>query len=204
VTADLPSRCIVDARQLKRYNLSERALPEGCEVRLSNLPSLPCTGRRCWFSSAGRADSATPRWYSIAGGALRSTARRRSAPVAARRPTAVAELTAAIAHDQPAAGCHLSKRRRCGNDDADGRLDWDELQILGDIRRDDLRASEVIKRPRAFLTQEVRVAPCNMNQIAQHASAFLGAEAGGAATRSNTNCMRITPLCSATRSSCNR
>jgi hypothetical protein len=34
VTADLlSSRCIVDARQLKRYNLSERALSEGCEVR---------------------------------------------------------------------------------------------------------------------------------------------------------------------------
>jgi len=52
------------------------------------------------------------------------------------------------------------------------------LQILRDIRSDDLRASQVIKRLRALLARhDVELAPCDLNQIAGDAVAILRAEA---------------------------
>ena len=186
VTADLlPSRCIVDARQLKRYNLSERALPEGCEVRFVE----PSFFALYWWQTLLVCAALVAQTVLIAGLLVQHRRRRvaehrlqaqRSQLLHAARLAVAGELTAAIAHEinQPL-GAILSNADAAEMMMKDGRLDRDELQqILGDIRRDDLRASEVIKRLRAFLArQEVERRPCNMNQIAQHASAFLGAEA---------------------------
>jgi signal transduction histidine kinase len=180
-----PARCVVDARALERWSIDERRLPAGCEVRFRS-PSL-------WRDY---------RWYVF--GALLALAlqsalmaaliiqrrRRRMAEQAvqmhrsevahASRLAVAGELTASIAHEinQPL-GAILSNIDTAELLVQSGDDRSDLLQtILADIRRDDLRASEVIRRLRALLAKhEVEQKPFDLNAAVTEVAALLQVEA---------------------------
>ena len=90
------------------------------------------------------------------------------------------ELTASIAHEinQPL-GAILSNADAAEMLVQSGQIQREELlQILADIRRDDLRASEVIKRLRTLLARhEVERRRFSLNQAVEDVAAILRAEA---------------------------
>lgn len=180
-----PSRCIADARQLARFGLSRRRLPEGCEVRYDEPSFL----RRYWWQMLLVA-LALGAQSGLIVSLLLQRRRRRAAEVGfaaqrvqllhASRLAVAGELTASIAHEinQPL-GAILSNADAAEMLVQSGRLErGDLLQILADIKRDDLRASEVIKRLRALLARhEVEHRSFDVHQATADSVAILGAEA---------------------------
>ena len=173
VMLNVPSRCIADARALQRWSLDERRLPNGCEIRFANVPLW----RQYWWQIAVTLAV-------IVGQTLLITAlfyqrrRRRVAEQAelaqrvdlarASRLAMAGELTGAIAHEinQPL-GAILSNTDAADLILESGTDRRDELRgILADIRRDDLRASEVIHRLRELLSKnEFEREPVELNGL---------------------------------------
>jgi signal transduction histidine kinase/ABC-type uncharacterized transport system substrate-binding protein len=173
--------CAVDARELARWSVATTQLPPGCDVRF-RTPTF-------WEANRGTIIGA------IGGGvilclfliALLIQGRRRhrvelelshqrSELMHAARLAMVGELTAGIAHEinQPL-GAILSNA-----DTAELLLDRDPSQldevrqILADIRRDDLRASEVIRHMRALLRKrEMEMQPLDLNRTITDVSRLL-------------------------------
>jgi signal transduction histidine kinase len=164
---------IVDWRQLRRWGINENRLPPGTILEFRQ-PSL-------WESY---------HWYIIAVGVavaaqsalitalLSQRARRRRAEIAAQqqqmdlahasRLTMVGELTASIAHEigQPL-GAILSNAETAEIllESKQPRLE-EVRQILADIRKDDLRASEVIRRMRELLRKRaLELKPIDLNAL---------------------------------------
>ena len=181
-----PSKCLADGRQLERFGLNAQALPAGCEVRFVEASFL----QRYWWQSVGVVLALAAQSALIAA-LLLQRRRRRAAELSlqtqraqllhASRLAVAGELTASIAHEinQPLAAI-LSNAEAAETMLEAGRLPRDELvQILGDIRRDDLRASEVIKRLRALLAgHDVQRRRFNLNGAVGDTAALLRAEAG--------------------------
>jgi signal transduction histidine kinase len=179
------SRCIADGRQLARFGLPARLLPPDCEVRFVEPSFLG----RYWWQMLLVAAVIAAQALLIAQLLLQRRQRRlaearlqknRSQLLHASRLAVAGELTASIAHEinQPL-GAILSNAEAAEMMLRADRADRGELlQILGDIRNDDLRASAVIKRLRALLARhEVELGPCDLNQVAQDAVAILRGEA---------------------------
>jgi signal transduction histidine kinase len=180
-----PSSCLADGRQLRRFGLSARALPPGCDVRYVEPPFLQ---RYAWQTAA--VALALGAQSALIAALLLQRRRRRAAEQSlqaqraqllhASRLAVAGELTAAIAHEinQPLTAI-------LGNTEAAemmveaGRLSEEELlQILRDIRRDDLRASEVIKRLRTLLAgHEGERRRFSLNDCVGDTAALLNAEA---------------------------
>ena len=164
---------MVDWRQLRRWGINENRLPPGTILEFRQ-PSL-------WESY---------HWYIIAVGVavaaqsalitalLSQRARRRRAEIVAQqqqmdlahasRLTMVGELTASIAHEigQPL-GAILSNAETAEIllQSKQPRLE-EVRQILADIRKDDLRASEVIRRMRELLRKrELELKPIDLNAV---------------------------------------
>jgi signal transduction histidine kinase len=164
---------IVDWRQLRRWGINENRLPPGTILEFRQ-PSL-------WESY---------HWYIIAVGVavaaqsvlitalLSQRARRRRAEIVAQqqqmdlahasRLTMVGELTASIAHEigQPL-GAILSNAETAEIllQSKQPRLE-EVQQILADIRKDDLRASEVIRRMRELLSKrELELKLIDLNTV---------------------------------------
>ena len=180
-----PNRCVADARALGRWSLDERLLPSGCEMRFADVPIW----RRYWWQIA------LTLAIIVAQGALimalfhqrrrrrlaeRAELGQRFALAHAARLAVAGELTGAIAHEinQPL-GAILSNA-----DAADFMLDSgedrrDELRrILADIRRDDVRASEVIQRLRDLLGKhDVERTEFDLNEIVSDLESIMRAEA---------------------------
>jgi signal transduction histidine kinase len=180
-----PNGCVADARALGRWSLDERLLPSGCEMRFADVPIW----RQYWWQIALTLAI-------VAGQAMLIVAlfaqhrRRRVAEQAelaqravlarASRLALAGELTGAIAHEinQPL-GAILSNA-----DAADLMLDSgtdrrEELRaILADIRRDDLRASEVIQRLRDLLGKHVvERKELDLNEVVSDLESIMRAEA---------------------------
>lgn len=185
IAAAAASRCIVDARQLQRFGIPQERVPADCEVRFAEVPFL----RQYWWQALLVAGVIAAQALLIAQLLLQRRQRRlaearlqknRSQLLHASRLAVAGELTASIAHEinQPL-GAILSNSEAAEMLLASGRAEPDELlQILRDIRNDDLRASQVIKRLRALLARhEVELAPCDLNQVAADAVAILRGEA---------------------------
>jgi len=179
------SRCIVDARQLERFGIPSRRVPADCELRFVRATLL----RQYWWQALLVAGIIAAQAVLIAQLMLQRRQRRiaearlqknRSQLLHASRLAVAGELTASIAHEinQPL-GAILSNAEAAEMLLVSGRGEPAELlQILRDIRSDDLRASQVIKRLRALLARhDVELAPCDLNQIAGDAVAILRAEA---------------------------
>jgi signal transduction histidine kinase len=180
-----PSRCVADARALQRWSLDERRLPEGCEIRFADRPwwrqyFWEIVAVLAVIVGQGLLIAALffqRRRRRVAEGAVQA---QRGELAHASRLAVAGELTAAISHEinQPL-GAILS------NVDAADLLiqsggDRRELllQILADIRRDDLRASEVIRRLRALLARhETEQEPFDLGAVATEVVALLQAEA---------------------------
>jgi signal transduction histidine kinase len=180
-----PSSCLVDGRQLERFGLNPRALPAGCEVRFVEAPFLQ---RYAWQTAA--VVLALLAQSALIAALLMQRRRRRAAEQSlqaqraqllhASRLAVAGELTAAIAHEinQPLTAI-------LGNAEAaemlieTGRMSNHELlQILHDIRRDDLRASEVIRRLRTLLSgHEGERRRFDLNDVVGDTARLLSAEA---------------------------
>jgi signal transduction histidine kinase len=154
------SRCVADTRQLLRFGLDARMLPADCDVRFVE-PSLL---RTYWWQMMLVALALVGQGLLIAALLLQAR-RRRNAEVKlqaqrvqllhASRLAVAGEMTASIAHEinQPL-GAILSNAEAAEMMLQTGSVDRAGLlQILADIRRDDLRASEVIKRLRVLLAR---------------------------------------------------
>src|SRR5271165_1063980 len=164
---------MVDWRELQRWGISENRLPPGTIVAFRQLSF--------WESY---------RWYIVAVGAalaaqsaliialLSQRARRRRAEIVAQqrqldlahasRLTMVGELTASIAHEisQPL-GAILSNAETAEIllESKQPHLE-DVRQILADIRKDDLRANEVIRRMRELLRKrELELKRIDLNAV---------------------------------------
>jgi signal transduction histidine kinase len=180
-----PSSCVADGRQLKRFGLSARLLPAGCEVRYVE----PGFFERYWWQSLLVALALLAQTMLIVSLLLQHR-RRRAAELSlqaqrvqllhASRLAVAGELTASIAHEinQPL-GAILSNADAAEMLIQKDQLRRDELlQILADIKRDDLRASEVIKRLRALLARhDTERRRFNMNETVQATAGILRAEA---------------------------
>ena len=164
---------LADSRQLQRWGLSESRLPTGSVVRFRD--------KSVWD---------TYRWYIISGGVLialqallianlllNRSARRHAERDLRRKDSELAhasalsvagELTASISHEinQPL-GAILSNVDAAEMLLDSGRARFGELRvILGDIRKDDLRASEVVSRMKRLLRKhEVEFTPCDLDEL---------------------------------------
>jgi signal transduction histidine kinase len=180
-----PNRCVADARVLQRWSLDAGRLPDNCDIRFASV----AIWRQYWWAIAVAILIFTAEAALIL--ALLSQRRRRRLAEqreqaqraeltrAARLATA-GELTGAIAHEinQPL-GAILSNA-----DAGDLLLDSgtdrrDELRaILADIRRDDLRASEVIQHLRDLLgKQKLESKELNLNDVVKDLESIMRAEA---------------------------
>ena len=180
-----PSSCAADGRQLKRFGLSTRLLPADCEVRYVE----PGFFERYWWQTLLVALALLAQTLLIAA-LLLQRRRRRAAELSlqaqrvqllhASRLAVAGELTASIAHEinQPL-GAILSNADAAEMLIQSDQLRRDELlQILADIKRDDLRASEVIKRLRALLARhDTERRRFDLNEAVQTTAAILRAEA---------------------------
>jgi signal transduction histidine kinase len=180
-----PSRCAADGRQLKRFGLSARLLPDDCEVRYVE----PGFFERYWWQTLLVALALLAQTLLIAALLLQHR-RRRAAELSlqaqrvqllhASRLAVAGELTASIAHEinQPL-GAILSNADAAEMLIQSDQLRRDELlQILADIKRDDLRASEVIKRLRALLARhDTERRRFDLNEAVHTTGGILRAEA---------------------------
>jgi signal transduction histidine kinase len=183
--SSVPSRCVADAQALQRWSLDVRRLPEGCDIRFADHSYWR---EHFWQLVAILAVVFT---QALLIGALLIQRRRRlvaeqsvevqrNAVAHASRLAVAGELTASIAHEinQPL-GAILSNA-----DAADLLLQSGEdrrdllRHILANIRRDDIRASEVIRRLRALLAKhEPEKRSFDLNAAVTEVAALLQREA---------------------------
>jgi signal transduction histidine kinase len=180
-----PAELMVDWRELRRRGIREELLPSGTAV-LFRQPSL-------WDSY---------RWYIIAAAAaiagqtamiiaflLQRTRRNRAEAVAqqqrielahAARLTMIGELAASIAHEinQPL-GAILSNAEAAEILlESDSPPLEDIRQIFADIRKDDLRANEIIRHMRDLLRKrELELNPIDLNEVTSEALMMVDIEA---------------------------
>ena len=181
----MPTTLTVDWRQVRRWGIDEAAIPDDAVV-LFRTPS---------FLEAHRTESIVAvvtfllQTLLIAGLLVERHRRRQTERTLesqrfqlahASRLAVAGELTASIAHEinQPL-GAILSNADAAELILESGADRRDELrEILADIRRDDLRASEVIRRLRTLLARhEVERQPFELNETLSDAESVLRAEA---------------------------
>ena len=182
---EAPNRCVADARALGRWSLDAGRLPSGCEIRFKDVPIW----RQYWWQIALTLAIVAGQAMLIV--ALFSQRRKRrlaeqaeqahrAALAHAARLAIAGELTGAIAHEinQPL-GAILSNAD-AGDLLLDSGMDRrNELRaILADIRRDDLRASEVIQRLRDLLgKQKFERKEFDLNEVVSDLESIMRAEA---------------------------
>jgi len=181
----VPTKCVADHALLVAHGLSPSALPAGCELR--NAP------RAIWqdYGSVVIAALGVLVLQALTIGALLVQRHRRRKAEAeaterrlelgrAARFAAMGELTASIAHEinQPL-GAILANADAAAMMLRSGTASHEQLgEMLADIRREDLRASEVIRRLRALLEKRVVThVPFHLHPVLDDALGLLAAEA---------------------------
>ena len=185
VQPPVPSTCVADWRQLQRWGVAETLLPDRCEVHFKELTAW----ERYRWQILGAVAVILAQAALIAALLLQRLRRRRAELAVERhrvelahagRLATMGELTASIAHEvnQPL-GAILANV-----DAAEMLLESDNVrledvrQILADVRKDDLRANEVIRRLRALLgKQEMVREPVDLNDAVAEVLRLLDAEA---------------------------
>ena len=180
-----PNRCVADARALRRWSLDERRLPSGCEIRFKDVPIW----RQYWWQIGltlaivvGQAMLIVALFSQRRRRRLAEQAEQAQRAVLARasRLALAGELTGAIAHEinQPLGA--ILANADAGDLMLDSGADRrEELRaILADIRRDDLRASEVIRRLRDLLgKQKFERKQFDLNEVVSDLESIMRAEA---------------------------
>ena len=176
-----------DARQLARWNIDERRLPPGSDVRFRD-PSLWRDHRPQVIAALSVAVIQTL----LIGGLVFERRRRRRAELEARRQVvimshldrraAMGELATSLAHElnQPLnailqnAGVAQMLLSAGSRPPA-----LEEIRdIVEDIRKDDIRASEVIRRMRGLLQKrELETTTMNVNDVAEETVALVRPDA---------------------------
>lgn len=177
--------CAADARQLLRWGMDARRLPDGCNVLFAELSAWE---RYRWQIVAGLAVIVSQ--SALIAGLLMQRHRRRRAEdevhatraslVHANRLAAMGEITASIAHEikQPLSAilANVDTAEILLRSD-DPPLD-DVQKILAAVRRDDRRACDVISRLREVLGKhEMNRRPLDLNNTIAEALQILDAEA---------------------------
>ena len=177
--------CEVDARALGRWNLPATRVPASCQVRNVVVPAW-----RAYFWQFLTLIAIIVLQFGLISALVIQSKRRRKAEMEAHhrgvqmaqvaRLSTVGALTASIAHEinQPM-GAILSNAEAAETMLARGELRPELLrEILADIRTEDLRASEVIKRLRKLLSaHEWNPAPLEVNTEVAEALRHLSFEA---------------------------
>ena len=180
-----PRSLHLDWRQIRRWGIDEKAIPRDAVVHFRPPTLLEVYRDEVLIALAVFALQA-----GLIGWLLVERRRRRLAEAAeqsrrlelahASRLAVAGELTGSIAHEinQPL-GAILSNADAAELMLSSGGDRRDELRaILADIRRDDLRASEVIRRLRTLLGKhEVERRPFELNDAVREINSVLGAEA---------------------------
>jgi signal transduction histidine kinase len=181
----VPSILHVDWRQVQRWKIDERAIPAGAVVHFRAPTLLEAYRLEALLVAAALAVQAT-----LISLLLVERRRRRSAELAeqgrrlelahASRLAVAGELLGSIAHEihQPL-GAILANADAADLMLATGADRRQELAaILGDIRRDDLRASEVIRKLRALLAgHAVERVAFEVNEAVREVDSLLRPEA---------------------------
>jgi signal transduction histidine kinase len=181
----IPQTLNVDWRQVLRWGVDRSAIPPDAVVHFKVQSQLE-TFRKTLFASLAAAILQA----ALIGLLLVERRRRRQAELAekaqrlrlahASRLAVVGELTGSIAHEinQPL-GAILTNADAAGLILDSGLDRRDELKsILADIRRDDRRASEVIRRLRTLLARhEVEREPFDVDGVVRDVESFLREEA---------------------------
>jgi signal transduction histidine kinase len=195
----IASRCVADARALEHWSLDAKRLPAGCDVRFAERSLWR---EYLWQIATGLAIIAAQAL--LIGSLLIQRRRRRIAEQAlqthrhevahASRLAVAGELTASIAHEINQPLCAILSNVDTADllvQSGDDRSDLLRT-ILADIRRDDLRASEVIRRLRSLLAKhDVEQKPFDLNAAVVEVVTLLRSEAD---RRAATIEIRLAPV----------
>jgi signal transduction histidine kinase len=176
-----------DARQLDRWSIPERALPSGAVIRFRE-PSVWRDHRALILSALG----VTLLQSVLIAGLVIERRRRRKAELEGRRHlsamahldrrAAMGELATSLAHElsQPLNAILQNAgaaQMLLASHPAPAAL-GDMADIIGDIRKDDIRATEVIRRMRGLLQKhEMERRPLDLNEVARDTLAVVSPEA---------------------------
>ena len=180
-----PSRCVADARELRRWSLDERRLPDGCEILFANHSYW----REHWWQILTALAIIVGQSLLIAtmfaqrrrSRAAEAESRKRLSEMAhMNRRVALGEMSASIAHElnQPLGAIY----NNAGAAEILIKADPPKLgavaEILGDIKRDDQRASDIIARIRKFLRKsEFELRKTDLNEAVDESMKTLAGEA---------------------------
>jgi signal transduction histidine kinase len=182
--ASNPSSLQVDWRQVKRWGIDPELIPPDATVSFR-----PPTLWQAYRNAVVAAVTLTLLLSGLVVSLLLERRRRRTAEIAVRqqhtelahasRLAVAGELTAAIAHEinQPLGAAQTNADTAELILQAGGDRREDLLRLVGRIRNDTLRASEVIKRLRTLLARhEARRQPLDLNVVLTDVEVFLRAE----------------------------
>lgn len=177
--------CVLDSRSLKRWNIDSGLVPRECELRFA--PPSFWEAYRWWISSGVALGLLL---IAIGGLLLVQLQRRRRSDESlqqqrdelahAARLAMIGELTASIAHEinQPLGAILNNADAAEMILEANPQRTEEVKRILADIRRDDLRASEVIRHIRGLLRKSsMEVQRVALNDVVADVMRLIGADA---------------------------
>jgi signal transduction histidine kinase len=179
------SRCFADARALKRWSLDERQLPVGCEIRFAD--------RSVWRQYGSQIATAVVIFMGQTVTIMALIVQRRRRRLAEEesqkrfsemahmnRRVSLGEMSASIAHElnQPLGAIRNNVAAAELFIKADPPRLREVAEILGDIKRDDQRASDIVGRIREMLLKtDVAKTEMDLNEVIQQTEKMLAGEA---------------------------
>jgi signal transduction histidine kinase len=207
VLLQAPSRCVAAAPALQRWSLDEGRLPAGCEIRFADHPFW----REHLSQILAGLGVIAAQTLLIAALLIQRRQRRRaeteskkrlSEVVHLNRRVALGEMSASIAHElnQPLGAIRNNVGAAEMLMKADPPRLGEVMEILGDIKRDDQRASDIIARIRKMLNRtEFELRDIDLNDAVRETANMLAHEAAAKGVALKTELDPALPKVSADR-----